>query len=61
VKNVFPDPDEGYYAGNRFDGVITSRDAGDVVWDASDRASLASAPGYSPPPSATPAPPFTDS
>ena len=61
VKNVFPDPDEGFYAGNRFDGVVTSRDAGDVVWDASDRASLASAPGYASPPSATSAPPFTDS
>jgi hypothetical protein len=62
VKNVFPDPDEGFYAGNRFDGVITSRDAGDVVWDASDRASLTSAPEYaSPPPSHSPSPSFAGS
>ncbi|MDC1215392.1 hypothetical protein N8152_01035, partial [bacterium] len=59
VLNVFPDPDDASFGGNRFDGQITSRDAGYVVWDVSNRATLSPAIGFpSPPPPAAPPPPF---
>ena len=51
VKNVFPDPDDVSFGGNRFDGVISSRDASSVVWDTSDRPLLTNAIAYASPPS----------